>query len=232
MDGNRGLEELYTRILDERFEEESSAGLERLKLVLGHIICVKEPLSLRALSELTPRESPTPNSATRLRDLQYIVRHLASLLINAHNVDKPIFPFHTSFIDFLCDVQRHHHKYFIDVNKIKKRLAIGCAEVMERELRFNICQIPTSYKANKDVENLGALAQKNISRHLVYASHFWAQHFSELVDVDDMVSSKLLGLLSTRFLEWLEVMSVTDVPFQVPLAAIKSSKVSLHQIIR
>ena len=43
--GNQGLDELYSRILDEHFGQEAPAGLEKLKIVLGQIICAKEPLS-------------------------------------------------------------------------------------------------------------------------------------------------------------------------------------------
>jgi hypothetical protein len=223
--GNRGLDELYTRILREHFGEGPYANLARLKLILGQIVAVKEPISLRALWELTPRNPPAPNSGLSLDDFQHIIRHLASLLVNTHNVDQPIFPFHTSFFDFLRDAERRH-EYLIDVDQANYDLAIGCLEVMERELRFNICQIPTSYKANKDVEGLDALIKKNILPHLRYASYFWAEHLSHLTNVDDMISAELLSLLSSRFLEWLEVMSVTNASFQAPLIAVGSSKAS------
>jgi hypothetical protein len=229
LDKNQGLDELYTRILDEHFGKGSSANLARLKLILGQIVGVKEPLSLRALWALMSRNLPAPNSGLNLNDFQHIVRHLASLLVNTHDVDQPIFPFHTSFLDFLCDAKRHH-KYLIDVDEANNHIALGCLEVMERDLRFNICQIPTSYKANKDIEGLDVLIKKNISPHLRYASHFWAQHFSHLTNMDDMISAKLLNLLSSRFLEWLEVMSVTDASFQAPLIAVGSSKASRYLI--
>ena len=95
---------------------------------------------------------------------------------------------------------------------------------MERELRLNICQIPMSYTANKDIENLDTLVKKYISSHLRYASRFGAQHLTYLTDVDDVICSKLRGVLLNRFLEWLEVMSVTDASFQAPLATLDSSK--------
>jgi len=226
LNGNKGLDELYSRILDEHFGDASVVGLERLKLILGQIIGVKEPMSLRALWELTPRESRTDLT---LGDFHRIVRRLASLLVNTHDFGLPIFPFHTSFADFLHDANKPH-KYLIDVNQANHSLAVGCLEVMERELRFNICQIPTSYKANKNIENLDILIKDHISRHLDYASHFWAQHISCLPTVDDATSLKLQCLLSSRFLEWLEVMSVTDTSFQEPLAAINSSKVSTRTL--
>jgi len=124
---------------------------------------------------------------------------------------------------FLHDANKPH-KYPIDTDQANHNLAVGCLEVMERELGFNICQIPTSYKANKDIENLDILIKNNISRRLLYASHFWTQHISHLTTFDDATSLKLQYLLSSRFLEWLEVMSVTDTSFQEPLAAIDSSK--------
>jgi hypothetical protein len=150
-----------------------------------------------------------------------MVRRLASLLVNTHDVDQPIAPLHTSFADFLWDVKQDH-KYVIDVRKANKQLAIGCLEIMERELQFNICQIPTSYKANKDIENLDVLVKKYISPHLLYASHFWSQHLSYLADIDDIICSKLRCFLSHRFLEWLEVMNVTEAPFHAALVTVNS----------
>ena len=72
---------------------------------------------------------------------------------------------------------------------------------------------------------LDVLVKKYISPHLLYASHFWSQHVSYLGDIDDVISSKLSEFLSNRFLEWLEVMSVTEAPFHAPLATVNSSKV-------
>ena len=226
--GNQGLDELYTRILNEHFEEGTSGDLARLKLILGQIVGVKEPRSLRALWELTPQNLRALNGDLTLDDYQHIVRHLASLLVNTHDVDLPIYPFHTSFLDFLWDAERQH-QYVIDVEQVNYYLAIGCLGVMGQELQFNICQIPTSYKSNKDMDNLDTLITENISPHLLYASNFWAQHISHLTDVDDMISSKLLDFLrSSRFLQWLEVMSVTGGSFQAPLITLDSPKVSLQ----
>jgi hypothetical protein len=179
---------------------------------------------------LISQNSSGLHPSTNLRGLQRIVRHLASLLVNTHDVDQPISPLHTSFVDFLQDVKRRH-KYLIDIKGANSRLVLGCLEIMERELRFNICRIPTSYKANKDVDNLETLVKEYVSPHLLYASRFWAQHLSYLTDVDEVICSMLLGLLSNHFLEWLEVMSVTDGSFQAPLATISSSEACYQQAI-
>src|SRR6266852_1335404 len=178
---NQGLDELYTRILDEHFGEDSAEALAKLRLILGLILRAEEPISLRTLSELISQNSSGPNHSANLHDLQRIVRHLASLLVNTHDIDQAISPLHASFADFLQDVKRHH-KYLIDIEEANHCLALGCLDIMGRELQFNICQIPTSYKANKDIENLDTLVKKYISPHLRYASRFWAQHLSYLTD--------------------------------------------------
>jgi hypothetical protein len=40
--------------------------------------------------------------------------------------------------------------------------------------------------------------------------------------MDDRISSKLAGFLSNQFLEWLEVMSVTEAPFHAALVTVNS----------
>ena len=227
---NQDLDKLYMQILDEHFGEEPAEGLEKLRLVLGLILRAEEPISIRTISELVPRDFSDPHTSTKLDDLQCIVRHLASLLVNTHDVDQSISPLHTSFADFLQDVKRCH-KYLINIEETNKILVLGCLKIMEHELRFNICRIPTSYLANKNVENLSTLVKEYVSPHLLYASRFWAQHLSYLTDVDDVICSMLWGLLSNHFLEWLEVMSVTDASFQVPLATISSSEARYQQPI-
>ena len=99
---------------------------------------------------------------------------------------------------------------------------------MERELRFNICQIPA---ANKDIKNLDVLIRDNISP-LLYASHFGAQRFSRLINVNDATMCKLQGLSSARFMEWLDVMSVTDKSSQAHKATIHSSKAGTQSMVQ
>jgi hypothetical protein len=96
---------MYTWILDEHLEAESHEGLEQLELVLELILGTEEPIFLRTISELIPRDLSDPNPTTNLG----VVRHLTSLLVNTHDVDRPMSPFHTYAKrrrNYLVDLER------------------------------------------------------------------------------------------------------------------------------
>lgn len=92
---------------------------------------------------------------------------------------------------------------------VKSHMTRRCFEIMLRGLRFNICDFPSSFQRNKDVENLGSIISAKIPLLLSYACRHWPYHASEL---EDMTDSKplLVRLLGTQFLYWLEVMSLLE----------------------
>ena len=213
---NGELDTIYKRVLDEHFPDPQKP--ERLELVLSDIVCVEEPLSLEALASLDAQSFASYSDA--LSAFKQIVRLLASLLMNTHNEKEPISPFHTSFADFLRSENRSG-KYHINEVEARRRLAFDCIDVMSQGLHFNICGITTSFKANREIEKIDDLIQDNISSHLRYACHFWARHFSYLQPLEKQAEQKLITLLQKHFLEWLEVMSLTQTPFHAPLALLE-----------
>jgi hypothetical protein len=98
-------------------------------------------------------------------------------------------------------------------------------DVMNRELRFNICGIPTSFQANCDIDKIYDRIRENIPSHLRYACHFWARHFTYLQPLNQQAQLKLIALLRKHFLEWLEVMSLMQMSFHAPLALLKPPSV-------
>ena len=78
--GNQRLDELYARILDERYGKGSPDHLARLKLVLGQVVGIKEPRSLRAHWELTPQNLPAPYSDNIPKDSESRAVSYESLL--------------------------------------------------------------------------------------------------------------------------------------------------------
>ena len=217
-----GLDNLYTRILDQHFS--NSRDLDKLLRVLADIICVEEPLSLKTLASLNAHRFN--NSVDRAQSAyKQIVEQLASLLVNTHDLEKPISPFHTSFADFLRTENRSR-RYHINAEKANRGLAFDCADVMKRDLEYDICRVPTSFKATRDLDR-DSLTQ-NISSHLRYACHFWARHFSRLQFLDEDAQQMLIAVLQEHFLEWLEVMSLTQVSFQAPLALLEPPVVRLY----
>ncbi|KIM74066.1 hypothetical protein PILCRDRAFT_80418 [Piloderma croceum F 1598] len=78
---------------------------------------------------------------------------------------------------------------------------------MKAGLKFNICNLETSYVSNDNICDLNDRIQNHIPDHLAYACHFWADHLQKakftprvLSDIDDFLSQQLLF--------WLEVLSL------------------------
>jgi hypothetical protein len=115
---------------------------------------------------------------------------------------------HASFADYLTDAHRcGSQPWFIDVSAHHELLALGCFQIMKAKLKFNICDLDTSYISNDNVHDLNARVQDHIPIYLSYACRFWADHLQEtkftpmaLLDVDDFLSHQLLF--------WLEVLSL------------------------
>ena len=79
---------------------------------------------------------------------------------------------------------------------------------MESGLRFNLCDLPTAAKRNKDFDENGSFAICKIPPHVLYACKFWTYHVSRLETLDETLMHGITSFLTDRFLYWLEVMSL------------------------
>ncbi|KAF8295388.1 WD40 repeat-like protein [Clavulina sp. PMI_390] len=82
----------------------------------------------------------------------------------------------------------------------------------ERRLKFNICNLSTSFLPNSLVPELPALVQEKIGEALSYTCHFWTSHYAQGPGEPDSAVEIVRTLLSTtQLFHWLEVMSITGV---------------------
>ena len=126
--------------------------------------------------------------------INYIVemlRHLGSLLSNVNSADQnlPIIPLHTSFCDFLTDKEKSGD-FYVSLQDAHRQLAHSCLGLLLKDIKFNICNLETSYLASKDVEDLNSRVDKHIPPALLYACRFW-----EHIDFE----TDLFGRLRTFF---------------------------------
>lgn len=94
-----------------------------------------------------------------------------------------------------------------------------CLEIMAEELRFNIFTLPSSFMRNKDVQNLQALLEANMSSRLRYACCHWTDQVSRLENPDADLLEMVSRFFRTHFLHWLEVMSILALS---PIDALKN----------
>jgi DNA polymerase III delta prime subunit len=199
------LDNLYEEVLKEYFKTDEAQTLFRT--IMGQLFAAIEPLSIESLISLR-RHAPVndPEDSDPVLVL-HILRHLGSLLSNVTSSDhtRPIIPLHTSFRDFL--INKTSNVFYVDLDNAHHQLAHSCLGLMLNDLKFNICELESSYLANRDVPDLDSRIAKHIPPALSYACVFWANHLEHLGFLEDLLT-KLESLFEAKFLFWLEVLSL------------------------
>jgi hypothetical protein len=201
--GRSPLDGLYEEVLKEYFRSQEAQFLFRS--VMGQLFAAVEPLSICSLVSLW-RHVPTVHHEDSNR-VPGILSHLGALLSNVTSSDQmlPIVPLHTSFRDFLT--KKTSNVFYVDLVEAHHQLAHSCLGSMLDNLKFNICKLESSYLANNDVPDLESRIAKNIPPALSYACLYWDEHLEHLA-FDHDVLKKLRSFFETKFLFWLEVLSV------------------------
>ena len=195
------LDSLYTSILQEAFgnalEEDS-----KTQSILAAVILAVNPLSPSMIAIILGYD---------VEDVLPLLSSVNSILIFKEDINRPVQPFHKSFPDFITDPTRCTNKRFhISTPGHHLELLIGCINHMNKTLEKNMCQLPDAV-ANSDVSDLKERTKKYIDPSLQYACMSWHTH---LIGGDmtsphvQIVTLSLQQFLETKFLFWLEVLSV------------------------
>lgn len=80
-------------------------------------------------------------------------------------------------------------------------------QVLQTNLRFNICKLETSYLKNSEMPDLQQKLDTHIPMHLQYCCEFWADHLLEKHE-DPQTLKMVNGFLRKKFLFWLEVLGL------------------------
>jgi hypothetical protein len=220
---------LYRTVMKAHCDPLVEIEVKRVKSILGRIICAQEPLSFQALIHLVPPNSILTPDDPEDKELQRgILKHLGSLLSGTHSDHDPIAPFHSSYRDFLCDPE-HNQDFWINKDEVNQDMALACFRMMDQSLKFNICQIPTSFLRNAEIPNIKDLREKHIPSHLYYACQFWGVHVSATLS-GKFAQKCMESFFQKDFLHWLEVMSLMDSSPQIALASLSASHVSMAPI--
>ncbi|KAG8765438.1 hypothetical protein FRC12_007490 [Ceratobasidium sp. 428] len=200
-EAHESLDALYTAILSGALE---SKGLrqghkEKIRLVLDTVVCAREPLAIQDLARLLQLTSP--------KQAERAIEPLRSVL----HVDKQsgvVSTLHASFPNYMLTPLRSRH-FYCDEVKHNQVLAQRCFETMNDLLRFNICNLDSSFVLDRQLPDLDDRIKRSVQPHLYYACHYWSDHIIR------GGSSSTLHLVARRFLFqqalfWVEVMSLKN----------------------
>ena len=96
-----------------------------------------------------------------------------------------------------CDIQMQH-----------TLLLKHCICVMRKLLCFNICDHPSSFVFDKDVDGLAERVKERITQGLSYACRFWGSHLNQCQD--NAVVRDMWMFLQEKFLFWIEAMNLIE----------------------
>ncbi|KAF7967331.1 hypothetical protein HWV62_34689 [Athelia sp. TMB] len=194
------LDDLYRLILCRKFPERDVPAVLRFKRVMGRILAAKEPLPKNSLMFLCCEDDIKT-------DFQYVLESLGSLLNGISDSDEsPITARHTSFFDFLAD-ERRSLVYSIDPAQYEQHFVRPCLRILSSRLKFNVCELPSSYTTNTALIDLPDRVERFIGPLLAYAARFLSLHLEHTL-YDQTVLEGLMALLKENFLHWLEVLSL------------------------
>ncbi|KAJ7429374.1 hypothetical protein B0H11DRAFT_2265963 [Mycena galericulata] len=133
--------------------------------------------------------------------------------------DKCIYTFHKSFADFILDHGHSRERAKVAASYFRDR-AGDCFDVLNRSLRFNICNLATSFLLDDDENALSERVKTNIGPELRYACQHWAGHLASVRDYEkdvEQLSVRLLDFCSLKVLFWMEAMHLLKLDCRVAL---------------
>ena len=192
------LEKLYTQVLMRAFPDITAQLSGRLKMILGTIVSLQEPLSLVSLERLLWL---APSTAR-----QTLV-HLHSILVLPDSDTEPIRLHHPSFVDFIIQPSRCiDERFVVDGKKQHTLLAVQCLRAMQL-LKQDICGISNPCLLNSEVDDLPSRINTNIPVHVQYACRYWMFHLTHAL-ISDTLADLLKNFCTKYLLYWVEVCSL------------------------
>ena len=206
-EGRSGTDLLYTQILEQAAadmgtDEDDKEIHSRFKTVVGAILLVFNPLSVRALSDLL-----------RMKNIFTTLRSLHSLLLIPEVPQDPIRIFHKSFPDFLMDPGRcKNKKFFVDPPIHQAEILLSCLRLMRERLKRNICNLD-DHAVLSEVQDISSLRKDQIGDALGYACQFWAKHLLGIPSSSPCiqeVQEAIDQFFTTHLLHWMEVLVIVE----------------------
>lgn len=192
----------YYRDLVRLFDPQDSILLACFRKIIGSLVIAYRPLSAFDLVQFEDRNS------FEAEEIFACVRKMHPFLMNAMYHYAPLTPFYPSFFDFLQDPQRSR-QFFVDAADYHHLLAHACLQVLNEQLRFNICRLTSCSVRNDAVLDLVDRIEQFISTELSYAAQFWIDHLcASSHTVSEETDTEVETLLQTRLFAWLEVLSL------------------------
>ncbi|KAF5365041.1 hypothetical protein D9757_013092 [Collybiopsis confluens] len=118
--------------------------------------------------------------------------------------DQCVHTFHLSFPEYITRQSDE-----MNIAKHQEKLSINCFKQME-QLRFNMCDLPSSFVPDAEVEGLQERMKQRIGETLEYSCHFWGNHVLATGPLVRNFTVEMESFLKSRGVYWIEAMSLMN----------------------
>jgi hypothetical protein len=197
------MEKTYQPILNQLLVEDESDRdtlINNFQNIIGVVILLAVPLSLKSLSELLEVSE---------RIIGVHMNFFHSVLTIPRDSNLPIRVLHLSFHDYLVDERRKSKestsRFWVNEKEKHELITRQCLTIMGRCLRKNLCELP-SYGTSQTEINPASKA-RFLPPALQYACRYWVYHLNRSSAPARSLNQVLL-FLKEHFLHWLESLSI------------------------
>ncbi|OCB91049.1 WD40 repeat-like protein [Sanghuangporus baumii] len=207
-DGNSfACDKLYRRfinnVIDSQRHDVDMMPLVRNVLGVASCSALNRPLTENALIHFLEPFHPEL-TASAFHDSTTSLKPI--LFVNAEGTLHLIFPL-KSFLAFMSN--RYRSGWIsVDIGSVNVTIARRCLDTMRTGLKFNMCDLESSYLENKAISDLACRVKENIPESLQYSYSYWMEHIAQGRDGRVLQGFVVDLLSSTRFLYWIEVLSL------------------------
>lgn len=203
-EGRTLLDATYLTML-ETVVPKSVMPLDRYRSVMRQILTTQEPLPIATMNLM---RALFPNRRDRY-DVIIVLEFLASLMDGIADRSVPVRPLHASFYEFLHEPLRSG-VYFVDTSDMHD-MAFASLRILRTDLKFNICELDSSYVLNASITDLPTRIRNKISIQLNYSCRFWTHHLKNTKFEPALATYMKEIIGSTKILYWFEALSLLGV---------------------
>ncbi|CAE6532768.1 unnamed protein product [Rhizoctonia solani] len=195
------IDALYSTILSAALDNVELEPNERNRIlqVLWTVVCLRVPMHIGSLKEFTG-----------FRDVKQTLAALQPLRSVLYVSEKSsyISVLHQSFPDYILDPKRSRG-FSCDSGKHNQLLSQRCFNLMRLGLKFNICDLKSSFVRDRDVVDIKERIDNNIPDSLAYACRYWGDHLRLSNSTNEFITD-VTDFLCKRLLFWMEVLNLNE----------------------
>ena len=208
------VDRLYRQILCEAFCNLQNEQFQTRLSILHTFLCTEERVSPSIAAALISDKGKDELANIIVGDLHAVL----------YIKEGRVFWYHASFQDFIFTETRSKFNISGEVVNMSCHVATHnttlthhCFRIMMSSLRFNICNLPSSFLLDSEVPGLVQLVQKNISDILSYCCRYWSQHLARAAsnDRDDLLPD-IENFFPIYVIFWIEAMNLLRSSHQCP----------------